>query len=263
MRVTAIDRESTTVISVTMVPSDGQAAVPARPGQFLTLRLHPDPEAAPLLRTYSLSGMPSADSYRISVKREPHGAASEYLHDRLRVGDVIDVGAPRGSFVLRAGDRPVVLISAGVGATPVLAMLHVLAAAPTTRGRCGGCTVRATAPSTRSRTRRADCSASSPTHTTSFATANPMRSIRGSTTAGGSRPKRSTRRAFPWTPTSICVDRRRSCTNLTAALIERGTAAERISTEVFGAAASITARRRRRAGASTASSGGRRQDRAQ
>ena len=133
MRVAAIDRESTAVISVTLVPSDGEAAVPAQPGQFLTLRLHPDPAAAPLLRTYSLSGMPSSDSYRVSVKREPHGAASEYLHDRLRVGDVIEVGAPRGSFVLRAGDRPVVLISAGVGATPVLAMLHVLASAGSSR----------------------------------------------------------------------------------------------------------------------------------
>ncbi len=126
-RVTAIDRESSTVISVTLVPSDGEPAVPAKPGQFLTLRLRPDPHAAPLLRTYSLSGEPSSAGYRISVKREPHGAASEYLHDVLRVGDVIDVGAPRGSFVFREGDRPVVLVSAGVGATPVLAMLHVLA----------------------------------------------------------------------------------------------------------------------------------------
>jgi ferredoxin-NADP reductase/MOSC domain-containing protein YiiM/ferredoxin len=133
MRVAAIDRESTTVISVRLVPLDGEPAVPARPGQFLTVRLHPDPGAAPLLRTYSLSGVPSSESYRISVKREPHGAASAYLHTGLRVGDVIEAGAPRGSFVLRAGERPVVLISAGVGATPVLAMLHVLAAARSAR----------------------------------------------------------------------------------------------------------------------------------
>jgi ferredoxin-NADP reductase len=92
------------------------------------VRLRPDPTAAPLLRTYSLSGLPNTDSYRISVKREPYGAASGYLHARLRVGDVIEAGAPRGSFVLRSGDGPVVLISAGIGATPVLAMLQVLAA---------------------------------------------------------------------------------------------------------------------------------------
>jgi ferredoxin-NADP reductase/MOSC domain-containing protein YiiM/ferredoxin len=127
MRVAAIDPESTSVISVRLVPLDGEAAVPAQPGQFLTVRLRPHPGAPPLLRTYSLSGPPNAEAYRISVKREPHGAASEYLHTGVSVGDVIDVGAPRGSFVLRPGDRPVVLISAGVGATPVLAMLHVLA----------------------------------------------------------------------------------------------------------------------------------------
>jgi len=133
MRVAAIDRESRTVISVRLVPLDGKPAVPAWPGQFLTVRLRPGPGAPPLLRTYSLSGVPSSESYRMSVKREPHGAASEYLHTRLRVGDVIEAGAPRGSFVLRPGDRPVVLISAGVGATPVLAMLHVLAARPSAR----------------------------------------------------------------------------------------------------------------------------------
>jgi ferredoxin-NADP reductase/MOSC domain-containing protein YiiM len=127
LRVVAIDRESASVISVRLVPVDGEPAVPARAGQFLTVRLRPDPGAAPLLRTYSLSGVPNSESYRISVKREPHGAASEYLHASLRVGDVIEAAAPRGSFVLRPGDRPVVLISAGVGATPVLAMLHVLA----------------------------------------------------------------------------------------------------------------------------------------
>jgi ferredoxin-NADP reductase/MOSC domain-containing protein YiiM len=133
MRVVAIERESTTVISVTLMPSDGEPAVSAQPGQFLTLRLRPDAGAAPLLRTYSLSGMPTSTRYRISVKREPHGEASAYLHDRLRVGDVIDVGAPRGSFVLRPGERAAVFISGGVGATPVLAMLHVLASESSSR----------------------------------------------------------------------------------------------------------------------------------
>jgi ferredoxin-NADP reductase len=132
-RVAAVDRESASVVSVRLVPADGEAAVPALPGQFLTLRLQPDPAAPPLLRTYSLSGLPDAESYRISVKREPHGAASAYIHTALRVGDVIAAGAPRGAFVLRPGDRPVVLISAGVGATPVLAMLHVLAGARSAR----------------------------------------------------------------------------------------------------------------------------------
>ena len=133
LRVVALDRESENVLSVRLEPADGRPAAPAQPGQFLTVRLRPNPAAPPLLRTYSLSGLPDAKSYRISVKREPHGAASGYIHTKLRVGDVVEAGAPRGSFVLRAGDRPVALISAGVGATPVLAMLHVLAAGRATR----------------------------------------------------------------------------------------------------------------------------------
>jgi ferredoxin-NADP reductase len=121
------------VISIHLSPAEHAAHRPAQPGQFLTVRLQPDPEAAPLLRTYSLSGLPDGDDYRISVKREPHGAASGYLHTRLRVGDSLDAGAPRGAFVLKPGDRPVVLASAGVGATPVLAMLHTLAAEQSSR----------------------------------------------------------------------------------------------------------------------------------
>ncbi len=128
LRVAAIDRESTSVVSVRLEPADGRPAAPPLPGQFLTVRLRPDPEAAPLLRSYSLSSAPNSVSYRISVKREPGGAASGYIHTALHVGDVIEAGAPRGSFVLREGDGPVALVSAGVGATPVLAMLHVLAA---------------------------------------------------------------------------------------------------------------------------------------
>jgi ferredoxin-NADP reductase/MOSC domain-containing protein YiiM/ferredoxin len=128
LRVVGIDRESAGVVSVRLEPADGEPAAPALPGQFLTIRLHPDPAAAPLLRSYSLSSEPNTESYRISVKREPQGAASGYVHTDLHVGDLVDAGAPRGTFVLRPGDRPVALVSAGVGATPVLAMLHVLAA---------------------------------------------------------------------------------------------------------------------------------------
>jgi ferredoxin-NADP reductase len=80
------------------------------------------------LRSYSLSGVPDAARYRITVKEEPHGIASTYLVTQLRTGDVLDVSAPRGAFTLQSGDRPVVLLSAGVGVTPVLAMLHALAA---------------------------------------------------------------------------------------------------------------------------------------
>src|ERR1700731_2852743 len=81
------------------------------------------PRCAALMRSYSLSGEPSAERYRVSVNREAHGAAGAYIDEKLQVGDVVDASAARGAFTLRPGDAPVVLLSAGIGATPVLAML--------------------------------------------------------------------------------------------------------------------------------------------
>jgi ferredoxin-NADP reductase/MOSC domain-containing protein YiiM len=126
--VTAVSRESDSVLSVCLADPGGTALPPPLPGQFLTLRLDAAPGARPLLRSYSLSGAPDAGSYRISVKREAHGAGSQFVHARVRPGDLLEVAAPRGTFVLQPGERPVLLVSAGVGATPVLAMLHALAA---------------------------------------------------------------------------------------------------------------------------------------
>ncbi len=128
MAVTAVERESDSVVSVSMADPEGAAVPPARPGQFITLRLPADPGGPPLVRSYSLSGPPGADSYRISVKREPHGAGSQFIHARVRSGDLLEAAAPRGTFILQPGDGPVLLVSAGVGATPVMAMLHALAA---------------------------------------------------------------------------------------------------------------------------------------
>jgi ferredoxin-NADP reductase len=133
LAVTALEPESDSVVSVRLASEDGAALPAALPGQFLVLRLPAGDGAAPLLRSYSLSGPPGADSYRISVKREPHGAGSEFIYSRLRPGDVLEAAAPRGTFTLRPGQAPVLLISAGVGATPVLAMLHALAAEPSLR----------------------------------------------------------------------------------------------------------------------------------
>ena len=129
LAVTAVEPESGSVISVRLADPGGGAVPAALPGQFLTLRLPVSPGAPPLLRSYSLSGAPGDGSYRVSVKREPGGAGSQFMHARVRVGDVLEVAAPRGTFILRPGQTPVLLISAGVGATPVLAMLHALAAA--------------------------------------------------------------------------------------------------------------------------------------
>jgi ferredoxin-NADP reductase/MOSC domain-containing protein YiiM/ferredoxin len=133
LAVTAIERESDSVISIRLEDPDGAALPPARPGQYLTLRLQPDDQQRPVLRNYSLSGPPDAGYYRITVKREHAGAASGYLHTHLRVGAQIDIAAPRGTFILDSTDAPVLLISAGIGATPVLAMLHALATEHTER----------------------------------------------------------------------------------------------------------------------------------
>jgi ferredoxin-NADP reductase len=85
------------------------------------------PGGASLIRNYSLSNAPGSAEYRISVKREPHGAGSGYIHSQVRVGGSLDVAAPRGAFFLIEGEGPVLLTSAGVGVTPVLSMLYSLA----------------------------------------------------------------------------------------------------------------------------------------
>jgi ferredoxin-NADP reductase/MOSC domain-containing protein YiiM len=128
MRIKAILRESDSVTSFLFVPIDGQPLPVFQPGQFVVLRLHVDPSKPPVFRSYSLSDLPDVGHFRISVKKESNGIGSLFLCTRVREGDVLDVSAPRGSFTLRAGDGPVVLLSAGIGATPVLSMLHALTA---------------------------------------------------------------------------------------------------------------------------------------
>jgi len=127
MRVAHIRKESESVTSFLLVPIDGQPLPVFQPGQFVVLRLHVDPDKAPVLRSYSLSDLPGADHFRISVKSESNGIGSSFLCNRAREGDVLDVSAPRGSFTLRPGENAVVLLSAGVGSTPVMSMLHALA----------------------------------------------------------------------------------------------------------------------------------------
>ena len=133
LAVTAITPESESVISIRL-DDPNRAPLPApRPGQYLTLRVHTNKQQRPVLRNYSLCGPPDAGHYRIAVKRERDGAASGYLHTRLAVGDQLDTAAPRGTFILDQTRAPVLLISAGIGATPVLAMLQTLAEAHSDR----------------------------------------------------------------------------------------------------------------------------------
>ncbi len=132
LRVSALHRESPQVLSIRLEADDHGTLPPPLPGQYLTVRI-PGAGAPAPLRSYSLSGDPLADGYRISVKREDRGAVSRWLHTHLAVGSVVEAAAPRGDFYLTEGGNPVVLISAGIGATPVLAMLHALAAIRSTR----------------------------------------------------------------------------------------------------------------------------------
>lgn len=128
MRIARIHKESDSVTSFILSPIDGQRLPLCQAGQFVVLRLLIDPHKPAVLRSYSLSDFPAADHFRISVKSELNGTGSSFLCNRVREGDVLDVSAPRGSFNLRPGKNSVVLLSAGVGATPVMSMLHALAA---------------------------------------------------------------------------------------------------------------------------------------
>ncbi|MFJ8632452.1 MOSC domain-containing protein [Streptomyces sp. NPDC093568] len=129
LRVDDVVAESTTVFSLHLSAPDGTRLPSARAGQYLTVRIPQAARPAPI-RSYSLSSAPDAGTYRISVKHEPNGTASGYLTTELRPGAVLEVAAPRGDFVLTESAGPVLLVSAGIGLTPVLSMLHELAARP-------------------------------------------------------------------------------------------------------------------------------------
>jgi nitric oxide dioxygenase len=116
-------KESDEITSFYLQPADGGELYEFKPGQYLGLRL--DIDGAEVRRNYSLSAAANGKEYRISVKREPNGKVSNHLHDRVNEGATLDVFTPSGDFTLEASDRPLVLISGGVGITPTLAMLRV------------------------------------------------------------------------------------------------------------------------------------------
>lgn len=126
LRISKIVDESSVIRSFHLEPSDGAGLIANLAGQHLPIRVQPDPDAPPVIRTYTLSSAPSDGGYRISVKRE--GLVSSYLHDNIAVGDLIDARPPAGSFTIDAAEqRPAVLMAAGIGITPVLSMLrHVV-----------------------------------------------------------------------------------------------------------------------------------------
>ena len=125
LRIARIVRESATIRSFHLEPLDGAALPSYQAGQFLPIRVTPDPGQPSLVRTYTLTSLPADGHYRISVKRD--GRVSRLLHDRLREGDLIEARAPGGDFTLApSAERPLVFLAAGIGITPLLAMLRQL-----------------------------------------------------------------------------------------------------------------------------------------
>lgn len=119
-KVVAKVAESSEIVSFHLEPVDGYAVIAHKPGQYIGLRLNIDGKE--IRRNYSLSAPSSGTGLRISVKREPEGVASNYLHDRIIVGSELELFPPSGQFVLGEGTKPLVLISGGVGITPTIAM---------------------------------------------------------------------------------------------------------------------------------------------
>lgn len=120
-KVTAKTVESDEITSFVLTPADGGKVVAHKPGQYIGVLVTVN--GAEQRRQYSLSATANGVNYRISVKREPGGVVSNFLHDGVQVGDSIDLFPPSGDFVLADSDKPLVLISGGVGITPTLAML--------------------------------------------------------------------------------------------------------------------------------------------
>ena len=126
-RVAEICDETPSIRALELEPLDGRPLPGYAAGQYVSVSLPREDDERPLLRTYSLSSAGDAQRWRISVKREPSGQAGEVIHDRLAGGDVVALGAPRGNFTLPDDELPIVFLGAGIGVTPLLAMLDRLA----------------------------------------------------------------------------------------------------------------------------------------
>ncbi|MBE5252072.1 NO-inducible flavohemoprotein [Mixta mediterraneensis] len=127
-RISAIEEQSSVIKSITLTPVDGGAVAAFQPGQYLTVYLHPASFEYQQIRQYSITNSSNGKDYRIAVKREAQGTVSGYLHRYAVVGDEIQLAPPHGDFFMQVTpETPVALISAGVGQTPLLAMLHALA----------------------------------------------------------------------------------------------------------------------------------------
>ncbi len=239
LRVAKIVRENETVASIYLAAADGGPLPPAKAGQYLTLRVGGAGSPAPV-RSYSMSSAPDAGVYRISVKREPHGVASGYLNRDLRQGALLEVAAPRGEFVLGDGTGPILLISAGIGVTPVLSMLHQLAADHSERDIWW--LYGARGPGQHPFATEAHALLASLPHASEhvfYSAATPAQRRRAGATAGRITKDALAALAIPVSASAYLCGPASFICQLQAALPELGIDSSRIHTELFGALAPI------------------------
>lgn len=125
-RIAALSHETSSVLELELEAFDNKALLEPLPGQFVSVRFKPSSNVSAVVRSFSLCGPPATGRYRLGIKSNPDGTASRALVERANVGDILDVSPPMGSFVLEPGNGPIVLVGAGIGITPLLAMLYAV-----------------------------------------------------------------------------------------------------------------------------------------
>jgi ferredoxin-NADP reductase/MOSC domain-containing protein YiiM/ferredoxin len=238
LEVLDVVRETSQITSLTLAATDGPPLPRPEPGQYLTLRLLTPQQ---VVRTYSLSGSAADGHYRISVKREVHGLASAHLSDTVEPGSIIAAAAPRGQFTLHASTKPVILVSAGVGITPVLAMLHHLADTRSSREIWWLHTARTPADAAfLSEVRSLAEELRSVRLLFCFSQVEPSSTLRPDELAGRLTPARIRALALPRSALAYVCGPTRFMSNATEALIDAGLSPENVYTEVFGSRPAIT-----------------------
>jgi ferredoxin-NADP reductase/MOSC domain-containing protein YiiM len=239
LRVAKLVVESSTVTSVYLETDDGTALPSPVAGQFLAVRVSAAGQPPPV-RSYSLSTAGGGETYRISVKREPKGVVSGFLNTNLTPGSVLEAAAPRGAFHLTDGDEPVLLISAGIGVTPVLAMLHQLATDRSARDVWWIYTTRSVQQHAFADESRELLRALPNAHERIYYTADAGRAPRSATiTSGRLTAAALAQLGLPANASAYVCGPPGFMSQLRDALIEVGVAPEQVHTEVFGTLPSI------------------------
>ncbi len=117
-------KENDVVTSFYIKSEDGQKLKKNEAGQFIAIKPIKEGDNKNAIRQYSLSMKPGEEFYRISIKREEHGLVSRYMHDNIQIGDTVEISDPLGKFILKDSNKPLVLLSGGIGVTPMMSMLY-------------------------------------------------------------------------------------------------------------------------------------------